>query len=237
MLKQSDLFQMENKPFIFDENKPISTSKTEFFYRLQKIVSYQQSVIGYEILLDFSKAQSLMPDGLIKYTEAMNDGRTLNYLLSKLISEKIKIFRKKIFINVERVNLRDKMLLRKINLAAKKLLRTNQIQLIVEITERNPCPNCIDIIYGLVYLKNCNVLLAVDDFDIYAGDFRQDELNIGMYDFIKIIMPKSAAEAITFNDFLSNRNEKIILEMVEEHHRLAQWNLHIAYGYQGFAYS
>ncbi|HEH9404375.1 TPA: hypothetical protein SIA26_004580 [Aeromonas bestiarum] len=220
-----------------DENDLILTSETAFYYKLQKVVSYEQDVIGYEVLLDFEKAQALISDGLMLYTKAINDGSALDYLLSMLMKDNFSFFSTKIFINVERINLCNETLLRKINLAAKNLLKTNQVELVVEITERNPCGYCVDIMYGLVYLTRCKVLLAVDDFDIYGDDFRKKEINIGLYDFIKIIMPKSTAEAIVFNQFVSTRNEKIIVEMVEVHNHLEQWELNVVYGYQGFAYS
>lgn len=237
MLRQCRLLQVDDFPFNIDEKDLILTSETVFHYRLQKIVSYQQHVIGYEVLLDFSKAHLGMQDGLVQYTKAINDGSALDYLLSKLINGDLKIFSTRLFINVERMNLCNKILLRKINLAAKKLLQTNQVEMVVEITERNPCGYCVDIMHGLVYLKRSNVLIAVDDFDIYGDDFRKKEVNIGLYNFIKVIMPKSSVEAAIFNDFVSGRHEKIILEMVEEHYHIEQWKLCVAYGYQGFAYN
>lgn len=237
MLRQCRLLNLDGNPFNLDERDLILTSETVFFYKFQKIVSYHQNVIGYEILLDFAKAQSLMSDGLIQYTKAINDGSALDYLLSMLMKGNLSVFSTKLFINVERMNLCNKILLRKINLAAKKLLKTNHVELVVEITERNPCGYCVDIMHGLVYLKRCNISLAVDDYDIYGDDFRKKEVNIGLYDFIKVIMPKSSNQAQIFNKFVSNRGENVILEMVEEHDQLKQWQLSVAYGYQGFAYA
>ncbi|WP_421226355.1 hypothetical protein [Aeromonas jandaei] len=227
---------MNHSPFYFNARDFTLTSEETFLYRLQKIVSYQQGIIGYEVLLDFAKAQASIPDGLTTYKKAINDGSALNYLLTRLIKDNLKLFGSKLFINVERINLCNKTLLRKINLAAKSLLQTNQVELVVEITERNPCGYCANIMNGLVYLKRSEILLAADDFDIYGDDFRRNEVNIGLYDFIKVIMPKSVTEAMIFNRFVSERSEKIIVEMVEEHHALEQWKLSTAYGYQGFAY-
>lgn len=188
-------------------------------------------------MLDFSKAQKLMPNGLAEYTKAINDGSALNHILSMLINGNLNILSTKLFINVERMNLCNKVLLRKLNLAAKKFLKTNQVELVLELTERNPCGYCVDIMHGLVYLKRNYILLAIDDFNIYGDDLRRKEVNIELYDFIKVVMPKSASEVIIFNQFVSSRSEKIILEMVEDHHLLARWGLALTYGYQGFAYN
>lgn len=90
---------------------------------------------------------------------------------------------------------------------------------------------------GLVYMKRNGILLAADDFDIYGDDFREKEVGMGLYEFIKVIMPKSTIEATIFNHFASEISGEIILEMVEDHHQLGKWNLAPVYGYQGFAYS
>ncbi len=237
MSRQCRLLQPIHQQLQLDEAQLILSTATSFFYKLQKIVSCKGEIIGHEVLLDFKKAKKYVPEGLVQYKKAINDGTALDHLLSRFLNQELSIFDTKVFINVERMNLCNKILLRKINFVAKNIFRSNNVELVVEITERNPCGFCINIMDGLAYMKRNGILLAADDFDIYGDDFRGKEVGMGLYDFIKVIMPKSTIEATIFNHFVSERRGEVILEMVEDHHQLGKWNLAPVYGYQGFAYS
>lgn len=224
----------------FDNFEEISVSTiNNFFYKLQKIVSYEREVIGYEVLLDFVKAKRLHPDSIEMYTQAISDGSSLNFLLSSLLATKTSQLPagSKLFINVERVNLCNKFILRKI-VAASRMLRTMfEVDLVVEITERNSCGYCNSILQGMLFLKKNKIFLAVDDFDIYGDDFRKKEIDTGIYSYIKVVMPRSPAEAAVFNSFILTRSESVILEMVEDHDMISAFELKKIYGYQGFAYN
>lgn len=227
-----------NDSFSIESDKIIISTLTEFNYRLQKIVSLQGDILGFEVLLDFQRAQNEINDGLAQYTSAINDGRSLDFLLNILLTKKPNYFSKRIFINVERMNLCNKTLLRKVAAAARKLCVDYDVELVVEITERNPCGDCADILHGLVFLKRNKVSLAADDFDIYGDDFREKEVDSGIYDYIKVDMPKSISQARKLNEFICNRRERVIVEMVERHEEI--FNLGVsnrAFGYQGFAYT
>lgn len=227
---------LNEQPTSLSDDLIISTV-SEFFFKMQKIVTFGGDVIGYEILLDFQKAQQEMKDGVLVYTQAINDGRSLDYLLNIMLTKKPTVSGKKMFINVERMNLCNKMLLRKIVATARHLQTKYDIDLVVEITERNPCGYCVNVMHGLLYLKKSHVSLAADDFDIYRGDFREKEIDTGLYDFIKVDMPKSQLEAVRLNEFIHKRNENIIVEMVENHEKIMFFGVSgRVYGYQGFAY-
>ncbi|MFQ2293909.1 hypothetical protein ACK323_20650 [Aeromonas enteropelogenes] len=220
---------------VFSDDQVISTSNN-FHYRLQKIVACDESVLGYEVLLDFSKVKRDEDQLCHPYYKAINDGRALDYLLNSILTKPMIFFEKKIFINVERINLCNKFLIRKLVAASNLLFLNNDVELVVEITERNQCGNCTDIVQGLNFLKRNTVSLAADDFDIYNGDFRDREVLMGLYDYIKVIMPTSSLEASTLNKFVTSRKEDIIIEMVEDASLLKKLNIKSVYGYQGYAY-
>lgn len=227
-----------NESPTYNSDKIIISTLNQFYYRLQKIVSLQGENIGVEVLLDFQRAQNEMSDGLLQYTQAINDGRSLDFLLNILLTKEPKSFAKRIFINVERMNLCNKVLLRKIAAAARRLYVDYDLELVVEITERNPCGYCADILHGLVFLKNNKISLAADDFDVYGGDFRSKEVGIGLYDYIKVCMPTSIEQAKMLNEFIRLRKEKVIIEMVERHEEIINLGVsNRAFGYQGFAYA
>lgn len=220
---------------VFSDDQIISTSN-HFHFRLQKIVAGDESVLGYEVLLDFSKVDSDAEQLSHPYYKAINDGRALDYLLNSILTRPLMFFSKKIFINVERMNLCNKFLMRKLVAASNTLFLKNDVELVVEITERNQCGNCNDIVQGLNFLKMNTVSLAADDFDVYNGDFRNKEVLMGLYDYVKVIMPSSFLEASMLNSFIMSRKESVIIEMVEDVNRLKNLNVESVYGYQGYAY-
>lgn len=230
--------QLLNGTSSFHSDEILISTLDKFYYRMQRIVSLQGDTIGVEVLLDFQRAQGEIGNGIIEYTRAINDGRSLDFLLNALLKKTLAYSQKKIFINVERMNLCNKVLLRKIATTSRKLYVENDTELVVEITERNPCGYCADILHGLVFLKKNKVYLAVDDFDLYHGDFRNKEVDIGLYDYIKVNIPESIEQARKLNEFVSSRKEKIIIEMVDEHNKIRKLGIsNNVFGYQGFAYN
>jgi c-di-GMP-related signal transduction protein len=219
----------------FSDDQIISTS-SHFHYRLQKVVASDERVLGYEVLLDFTKGDCDIDNHTHQYYRAINDGRALDYLLNRLLTKPLIFFSKKIFINVERMNLCNKFLMRKLVAASNELFLRNDVELVVEITERNQCGSCNDITQGLVFLKKNAVLLAADDFDVYNGDFRDKEVNMGFYSYIKVIMPTSPREVSMLNTFIKSRKEEVIIEMVEDAGLLKSLKIEPVYGYQGYAY-
>lgn len=229
-------------PTFFDTTCPTKSterlsrmlSRCDFHHHFQKIVLHDGNIIGYEILLDFPKARENITNGFTLYSKALDDGSALDCLLDKLLECDTVLPGKKLFINVERIEICKDYYLRKVVTTAKHLHMYCDVQLVVEVTERNSQLFCIK---GLTYLKESSVALAIDDFDIYNHDVRIDELNTGLYDYIKLVMPKSPAEGIILNEFVEARNEKIILEMVEDKYLLRAFNISMnIHAYQGYAY-
>lgn len=232
-MKNCHLFDSLSTTFSDDH---IISTLNRFHYRLQKIVTEDKRVIGYEVLLNFAKADCDSKKTYHQYNNAINDGRALDYLLNHLLTKPLMIFSKKIFINVERMNLCNKFLMRKLVAVSNLLFLNNDIELVVEITERNQCGSCNEIHKGLTFLKRNVVSLAADDFDIYNGDFRDNEIRMGLYNYIKVIMPTSPSEVSKLNSFITITKEKIIIEMVEDYYILKSLNIKSVYGYQGYAY-
>ncbi|MEZ8785365.1 hypothetical protein AB6D77_22135 [Vibrio splendidus] len=57
--------------------------------------------------------------------------------------------------------------------------------------------------------------LAMNDFDIYSGDYRNEEFKQGIYSYVKIIAPKNEEEENKLALFrYQNPSEKIIIENI-----------------------
>ncbi|MFM4941596.1 EAL domain-containing protein [Aeromonas enteropelogenes] len=212
-------------------------SLTKYYFKYERIVSPYGDNLGYEILLDFNKARNEMGDDVVQqYEKAINNGAALEFLIKTLIDNKRWIHAKRLFINIERVYLCNEQLLQKAVILAKNL-HLKGIELVLEITERNPCGKCAKIDVGLQYLKSFGIALAADDFDIYSNDFRFGEVLSGVYDYIKIEVPTNESERKLFNDFIleiSHMSKKVIIEKVEDPTLLN--GLFTPFGIQGYAY-
>lgn len=199
--------------------RDVHSSLTSYEIKFEKIVSWHNDILGYEILLNFDHARKCGEGILAEYKKGMLDLSVTEYTLSKLMCiDGFGFNSKRFFVNIERNHLCNVQLLRKAALVSKELF-LNNIELVLEITERNPCGKCIKVLNGLHFLKNAGVSLAVDDYDIYNGDFRTPEVLAGVYDYIKIEMPMNEHERQCFNafslQFAQQGRQRIILERVE----------------------
>ncbi len=87
-------------------------------------------------------------------------------------------------------------------------------------------------------LKQNGVITAVDDYDIYQADFRENELTQNLYEFIKIQSPTSKGEIDILDTFVRTRSEKIIMEHVESpsiFNMLVSLN-RFFWGFQGYCF-
>lgn len=193
----------------------IFSSLTYYEVKFEKIVSWHGDLLGYEILLDFDFARR---KGLLEdYKKGILDMSVIEYTLSRLVRSSMVFNPKRLFVNMERSHLCNPHLLRKAVLVSRQLF-LNNVELVLEITERNPCLNCPRILKGLLFLKREGVSLAIDDYNIYDDDFRAPEVLAGLYNYIKIEMPMNELEQRSFNSFslqLAPSCGKVILERVE----------------------
>ncbi|MGL4829539.1 MAG: EAL domain-containing protein [Vibrio sp.] len=190
-------------------------------YKIQDIVEPGAGyTIGYEILIDgvhLSEAEkSIIYNKKIKHPNAVrNLLKTIQFAIENNNRLQNLLENKKLFINLERSNLCDYFLLSELKTFA-NLLKEQSIELIIEITERNSCQSCKRLSDGLLLLNVLDIPLAADDYDIYTSDFREHEFKSGVYDYIKIRIPKTCNEKRKLAQFFDSiENEKVIIENVE----------------------
>ncbi|EEZ00029.1 diguanylate phosphodiesterase [Vibrio sp. RC586] len=190
-------------------------------YKLQNIVEPETGyTIGYEILIDGANLSETEKSNI--YNKQIKHPNAVRSLLNtiQLAIENNKqlpkmLENKKLFINLERSNLCDYFLLSELK-AFSNLLKEQSTELIIEITERNSCQSCKRLSDGLLLLNVLDIPLAADDYDIYTSDFREHEYKSGVYDYIKIRVPKTCQEKRKLAQFFDSiENEKVIIENVE----------------------
>lgn len=214
----------------------------DFKFKSQRIVDSEKNVIGVEILLDFEAAA--FTGRTQEYQDAIHFGgalfpginRVIRLLDDKWCSGETN---QKLFINVERSNLCDVRALSSI-VELSIFLFQQSIDLIVEITERNPCGRCVRVLEGINYLRNAGICLAVDDYDYVDGDFREVELHCGLYEFVKVNLPKNDEEKRKLNFFIESsiatNKLKLIIERVETLDEFSSLPAESIYGFQGFLF-
>mgnify|MGYP001286531808 FL=1 len=210
-----------------------------YYFKFQPIVCKDNNNIGYEVLLDFNRFENIYLGSRESYINAITFGNPFEAFLleiPKLLSQKNKVKweleNKHLFFNLERHKLCNQKFIHNVIDSSKQLYEEN-ISLVVEITERNLCNDCPVILAGLKQLIYKDVILAVDDFDIYKGDFRQNEFEYGYYQFAKIEAPKNNDEQKIARNFIDKcrvNNIQVIIERVEKEADLVP----DAFGYQGF---
>ncbi|WP_421187415.1 hypothetical protein [Aeromonas enteropelogenes] len=213
------------------------SSLKEYAFKYEKIVARDGAIIGYEILLNFDKARAY-GDHISQYQKSIHDTSATEAAINMLLSDWPVHGARRYFINFERMHLCNKILLKKIALLSKKL-HSNNIELVLEITERNVCGFCSQIDDGLEFLNDMEVSLAVDDFDIYSeeDDFRMPEVLSGVYQYIKIEVPLNEVQRRRFHHFSSRTDisaRKIIVERIEHKNMIV--GLARLFGFQGYAY-
>ncbi|MBO2656085.1 EAL domain-containing protein [Shewanella algae] len=246
MRKKDCYILAKTDKFLLDDNGSIQLLEEGFQprFKLQTIVNGYGSPIGYEVLLDFQYA--LENNQLMKYKTSVVYGESLLPCIQLLHN----FFREGsnkelyVFINIERSNLCDVRAIKKIDDLSKYLKSVN-VTLVVEITEREYCKDCCSAVDGLLYLSANKLLLAADDFNYIDDlDHRYEELLSGIYNIVKISVPLSKDEELCLSLFLNiikSLDIKIIVERVEN---IEQWDSMRKFfnedvevlGYQGFLF-
>lgn len=190
-------------------------------YKIQEINCFKShEPIAYEILINAKSLSEservILFSHDVKHPNSVR--RMMKHLLSSINNENgnsNKLSGKSIFINLERSNLCDYYLLSELKNIS-NILKNKSITLVVEITERDTCPQCKRVLDGLMLLNIMDIPLAVDDFNIYCGDFREEEFQKGIYSYIKIAAPKTFEDKSKLALFkCQNPHERIIIENVE----------------------
>ncbi|WP_080755627.1 EAL domain-containing protein [Aeromonas hydrophila] len=216
----------------------LSWNKINFSLKIQNIVSpFTDDVIGGEILIDFNDE---ITSEFMSYDSSniyFMNGSALEYTLSYLYNQTYSLLNgRKIFVNVERMNLCNSIVLRKILSLSRKMSQGYNIELIIETTERNVCGACPRILTGLDFLRDKKISLAMDDYNIYNGDFRCNEINSGFYNYIKLEAPQTKHEINVLNKFIKSTHQNIIIEKIEDKDILERIDMKNVYGLQGYAF-
>ncbi|MDV7105981.1 EAL domain-containing protein [Vibrio sp. TH_r3] len=217
-------------------------------YKLESIVDFDKNIIGYECLVN-ARRLTLEEIKVIFYKEFslpflfMNLMKRIKYDLKNNQRDGLHCLLKnrKLFINIERSCVCNRVIINEI-IHFKKYLMTLNIELVLEVTEREAsvCWACSEIYSGLSELSKNQVLLAVDDYDIYNGDFRSSELSI--YNYIKIEVPKNENQYQQLDSFIRNSQStlNIVIERIEsqaELTRVTQKGIATSLrGFQGFVF-
>ncbi|QYJ86039.1 hypothetical protein K0I73_18090 [Shewanella mesophila] len=201
------------------------------------IADKQGSILGAELLLDFNflserGASHAEVNDIIVLGEAANGAIDCASQFTRFTNKKV------IFINLERSNLCDVKILRRV-VTLNESLNLVGVKLVVEITERNYCGRCCRIVQGLTYLKSCDIKLACDDYNFIGHELGAYDTELLLfYDYIKLEMPVGEADVNRMNEFIEyyGTDKKIILEKIEVNEQLNNVSLDNVWGLQGFAY-
>lgn len=211
----------------------------DYEFKSQGIYSPQQKLenIGMEILVDFERSNINTQwniEMILSEASEVLVSKVRRNLSSKQISN---WHNKYIFINLERSNLCNLSLIDHLTTLSQHL-RMQHINLVIEITERNPCGECNSVKAGLEHLHHAGLKLAVDDFELYKGDFRTHEIDQHHFDYIKVDMPRTDVELTLLESFIQTRSEHIIVERIENKEQLKKLeNLSgEIWGYQGYLF-
>lgn len=188
-----------------------------FNYKLQNIYNLDGKHIGAELLLN--KGNLSECDFTFQLNSVMNNHVCFINLLDRL-EVKVKndsrfrneFYKKKIFVNIDACQLKIKNVLKKINEANKSLLQNN-INLIIELTERIEDSDVNIIKKCLKWLTKRGIVTAVDDLNL-DYDCRLDLALDGDCEIVKLEWESGQVEKIK-DYILKFRNKKIILERVE----------------------
>ncbi|MFM2667472.1 EAL domain-containing protein [Vibrio mediterranei] len=215
---------------------------THYNYYKQGIFNLTGKQIGFEILIDKLRTRKTLLGPYVHPDLAFSSAA--KHFVSRLIGNircQNQFIKKKdlIFINIERSNLCDIELISRL-VELDSVLQSIEASLVIEITERNRCGQCKRISEGIEDLLKRGLSLAIDDYDIYESDFRDKEVLLGLYQFIKVRAPKTKSEITKLFKFLSINEvkQKVIIEMIEDPNQInvIRGKGHLIYGLQGYAF-
>ncbi|HDY8064182.1 TPA: EAL domain-containing protein [Vibrio vulnificus] len=191
-------------------------NKHNISYKIQEMINLEGENIGYEVLIDAEGLSIIKADEI--YNKSLMFPHSTQRLIRRLeqyINENEKEFYgKNLFINLERSHLCDKFLLCDIVILSRKSARKN-VNIVIEITERNICGSCPEVETGINFLSKNKVLLALDDYELDKCDFRHKELEYDFYDFIKVSFSSLFNHIKELDEIITRHNLKLIIEHIE----------------------
>ncbi|NIY82530.1 EAL domain-containing protein [Vibrio hepatarius] len=191
-------------------------NKHNLGYKIQEINDLKGENIGYEVLINAEGLSIRQADEI--YNKGLMFPHSTQRLIRRLeryVEENSQVlFGKNLFINLERSHLCDKFLLCDIVILSRKAAHKN-VNVIIEITERDTCGKCPEIGTGINFLNKNNVLLALDDYELNKSDFRYKELDTNVYSFIKVDFASLSNHQEQLDELLEKYNLKLIVEYIE----------------------
>ncbi|HAS6289006.1 hypothetical protein BST55_14455 [Vibrio vulnificus] len=223
--------------YISDRNMP---NKHNISYKIQEMINLEGENIGYEVLIDAEGLSIIKADEI--YNKSLMFPHSTQRLIRRLeryINENENDFYgKTLFINLERSHLCDKFLLCDIVILSRKSARKN-VNIVIEMTERNICGSCPEVEIGINFLSKNKVLLALDDYELDKCDFRHKELEYDFYNFIKVDFSSLFNHINKLNNLIKNYNLNLIVEHIETESE-RKWVLQYApktWAMQGYLYN
>ncbi len=215
-------------------------SKHNLSYKIQEINNLNGESIGYEVLINAEGLSVKQADEI--YNKSLMFPHSTQRLIRRLeryIEENNKdLSGKSLFINLERSHLCDRFLLCDIVILSQKAAHKN-VDIIIELTERNNCGECSEIKSAIEFLNRNKVLLALDDYELDEDDFRRSELDSYAYSFIKINFTMLHNNQEQLEELLKKYNLKLIVEYIEEEEN-RDWvtkNIPETWALQGYLYN
>ncbi|HAT8556401.1 TPA: EAL domain-containing protein [Vibrio vulnificus] len=228
-------FLLDN--YLSDRNM---ASKHNLNYKIQEINNLKGENVGYEVLINAEGLSVRQADEI--YNKSLMYPHSTQRLIRRLenhIEDGCHdLSGKYLFINLERSHLCDKFLLCDIVILSRKAAHQN-VNVVVEITERNTCGNCTEIEKGIQFLNNNNITLALDDYEMNEKDFRHKELDTNVYSFIKVDFSSLSNHKDKLKALLKKHNLKLIIEYIESEsdRNWVSLNLPETWALQGYLYN
>lgn len=215
-------------------------NKYTLSYKMQEINNISGENIGYEFLINTEELSD--KEACEIYNESLPFPHGTKCFIRRLehyIEEgRPELIGKNLFINLERSHLCDKFLLCDIVILFKKSAKKN-VNIVIEITERDICGNCKEVKGGLEFLNRNGVPLALDDYDLDNVDFRFIELGSIFYSFIKVDFRSLLTHQIKLEKIIKKHKFKLIIEHVESETERNWISLHApdTWALQGYLYN
>ncbi len=215
-------------------------NKHNLCYKIQEINDLNGDNIGYEVLINAEGLSVRQADEI--YNKSLMFPHATQRLIRRLehyVEENSQeLTGKNLFINLERSHLCDKFLLCDIVILSRKAAHKN-VNVIIEITERDTCGKCSEIGSGIEFLNKNNVLLALDDYEVNKNDFRCNELESNVYSFIKVDFVSLSNHQEQLEELLEKYNLKLIVEYIESESDRDWVSQHVpnTWALQGYLYN
>ncbi len=208
-----------NNCYVIKKWRAFELHKSAANFKSQKIFNAQLEVVAEEILFN---AGSIPADDVLQNCELFfsHPSYIENLILATQYRAK-EAHLSRIFINIEQQTLCDQWSIARF-IELNQSLKQSDCELVVEVTERMNCGLCHRLEEGLKLLKQANITLALDDYNLHPDEL---PFKLAYFDIIKMLNPPSN-EFADFEDYLISDKEishkEFIIESIEKQSQLDQ---------------